>query len=167
MKKLILCIIVFLISINILLADTWVNGYTKKNGTYVSGHYRSDANSTVQDNWSYKGNVNPWTGRTGSNYYRDNPTSEYYNPGSSSRVPTRPTPIYTESSSVLGDSIIHSYYKNFTLVKETCTTTINVGNETHLQVIVTKFTDGGILFSRSERRSNASGQVYLADKIYY
>ena len=31
----------------------WVNGYTKKNGTYVSGYNRSDRNNTVKDNYSY------------------------------------------------------------------------------------------------------------------
>ena len=56
----------------------WVNGYTRKNGTYVSGYNRSDSNGTVRDNYSYKGNKNPYTGKTGSNYYRDNPTSEYF-----------------------------------------------------------------------------------------
>ena len=56
----------------------WVNGYTRKDGTFVSGYNRSSRNSTVTDNYSYKGNTNPYTGSTGSNYYRDDPTSEYY-----------------------------------------------------------------------------------------
>jgi hypothetical protein len=56
----------------------WVNGYTRQNGTYVQGYHRSSPNSTVRDNYSYKGNANPYTGSIGSDYYRDNPTSEYY-----------------------------------------------------------------------------------------
>ena len=52
-----------------LLADTYVNGYYRSNGTYVDSHYRSSPNSTVTDNWSYKGNTNPYTGETGSNSY--------------------------------------------------------------------------------------------------
>ena len=47
-------------------ADTWVNGYTKSNGTYVSGHFRSSPNNTRSDNWSSQGNVNPYTGRVGT-----------------------------------------------------------------------------------------------------
>ena len=46
-------------------ADTYVNGYTRSNGTYVSGHYRSDANDTKADNWSTRGNTNPYTGKKG------------------------------------------------------------------------------------------------------
>ena len=47
-------------------ADTWVNGYTKSNGTYVQGHYRSSPDSTVNNNWSTRGNVNPYTGVQGT-----------------------------------------------------------------------------------------------------
>ncbi len=56
----------------------WVKGYTRSNGTSVSGHYRADSNSTVQDNYSYKGNRNPYTNEEGSNYYRKSESSEYY-----------------------------------------------------------------------------------------
>jgi hypothetical protein len=43
-----------------------VNGYTKSDGTYVQGHQRSTRNSTNHDNYSTSGNVNPYTGTTGS-----------------------------------------------------------------------------------------------------
>ncbi len=61
----------------------YVNGYTRKDGTYVQGHNRSDPNDTVRDNYSYKGNVNPYTGEEGGNYNRNDASSEYYD-GSSS-----------------------------------------------------------------------------------
>ena len=61
-------------------SDVYVKGYYKKNGTYVAPHYRKSPNSTVRDNFSYKRNVNPYTGKTGKNYYKNSPTSEYYNP---------------------------------------------------------------------------------------
>ncbi len=56
----------------------YVSGYTRSDGTYVQGYERSDPNSTVTDNYSYKGNTNPYTGQTGDNYYRNSPTSQYY-----------------------------------------------------------------------------------------
>ena len=43
-----------------------VRGYVKKDGTYVSPHRRSKANHTRIDNYSTKGNVNPYTGKKGS-----------------------------------------------------------------------------------------------------
>ncbi|MFZ3071917.1 MAG: hypothetical protein WA162_01595 [Thermodesulfobacteriota bacterium] len=39
----------------------WVNGYYKSNGTYVEGYYRSSPNNSVLDNYSTKGNSNPYT----------------------------------------------------------------------------------------------------------
>lgn len=41
-------------------------GYTKKNGTYVAPHYSTKPNRTKQDNWSTKGNRNPYTGKKGT-----------------------------------------------------------------------------------------------------
>ncbi|GAB6127224.1 hypothetical protein [Humidesulfovibrio idahonensis] len=43
-----------------------VRGYTKKNGTYVKPHMRSAPNGSKADNWSTKGNVNPYTGKVGT-----------------------------------------------------------------------------------------------------
>jgi hypothetical protein len=59
-------------------AGDYVSGYSRSNGTYVAPHYKTSPNSTVQDNYSYKGNTNPYTGSTGSNYYRSAPSSAYY-----------------------------------------------------------------------------------------
>lgn len=43
-----------------------VSGYFRKDGTYVHSYYRSAPNSTITDNWSYCGNVNPYTGKVGT-----------------------------------------------------------------------------------------------------
>lgn len=43
-----------------------VKSYARKDGTYVPAHRRTSANSTKADNWSTKGNVNPYTGKKGS-----------------------------------------------------------------------------------------------------
>jgi hypothetical protein len=41
-------------------------GYTRQNGTYVQPHYQSAPNSTRMDNYSTRGNVNPYTGQAGT-----------------------------------------------------------------------------------------------------
>ena len=64
MKKILIAIAV-LLSFNAF-ADTYVRGYTKQNGTYVEPHYRSSPNGTTLDNYSTKGNVNPYTGKEGN-----------------------------------------------------------------------------------------------------
>lgn len=46
-------------------ADTWVDGYYRSDGSYVQGHYRSSPNSNSYDNYSTKGNINPYNGQQG------------------------------------------------------------------------------------------------------
>jgi len=46
-------------------AATRVRGYFKKSGTYVAPHYKSTSNRTKLDNYSTKGNSNPFTGKKG------------------------------------------------------------------------------------------------------
>ena len=46
-------------------AATRVHGYTRSHGTYVQSHYRSSPNRVKYDNYSSKGNYNPYTGRKG------------------------------------------------------------------------------------------------------
>jgi hypothetical protein len=43
-----------------------VDGYMKKDGTYVSGYDRSTKDETKDNNWSTKGNTNPETGKAGT-----------------------------------------------------------------------------------------------------
>ena len=83
MKRILALVLVALFICSVAYAE-WVNSYTKSNGTRVSGYNRSSSNSTVGDNYSYKGNTNPYTGAVGTNYYRNSPSSEYYDPYSSS-----------------------------------------------------------------------------------
>ncbi len=47
------------------MADDSVKGYTKKDGTYVAPHFRTTPNDKKIDNYSSKGNVNPYTGKKG------------------------------------------------------------------------------------------------------
>ena len=59
-------------------SQVWVSGYTRSNGTFVQGYYRTLQDHTINNNWSTVGNVNPHTGTSGtvprSSYY----SSTYY-----------------------------------------------------------------------------------------
>ena len=46
--------------------DVYVNGYYRRDGTYVQPHYRTAPNRTRNDNYSTRGNVNPYTGERGT-----------------------------------------------------------------------------------------------------
>jgi hypothetical protein len=43
-----------------------VSGHVTSRGTYVAPHYSTNPNSSKADNWSTKGNVNPFTGKAGT-----------------------------------------------------------------------------------------------------
>jgi hypothetical protein len=77
-------------------ASVWVNGYTRKDGTYVQGHYRSNPDGNPYNNWSFPGNTNPYTGKVApgnpdtylQNYY-DSPGVTYGSgAGSGAGAPT-------------------------------------------------------------------------------
>lgn len=43
----------------------YIKDYIKKDGTYVKGYYRSLPDKDKLNNWSSKGNINPFTGKKG------------------------------------------------------------------------------------------------------
>jgi hypothetical protein len=47
-------------------ADEYVRGHYRSNGTYVAPYHRSSRDSSYNNNWSVRPNVNPYTGRQGS-----------------------------------------------------------------------------------------------------
>jgi hypothetical protein len=59
-----LALMVSLVMVSVADAAVHVNGYYRKNGTYVAPHYRSDPDGIPTNNWSYPGNTNPVTGKT-------------------------------------------------------------------------------------------------------
>jgi hypothetical protein len=65
MKKLILILTMMLIAVSAF-ADVYVQGYTRKDGTYVQPHYRSNPDGNPYNNYSSKGNYNPYTGEAGT-----------------------------------------------------------------------------------------------------
>lgn len=48
------------------IAQVAVSGHYRSNGTYVAPHVRTNPNSTVNDNWTTRPNVNPYTGQAGT-----------------------------------------------------------------------------------------------------
>lgn len=79
MKKLVLGLALAALTSGAIAAQ--VDGYVRKDGTYVPPHYRTDPNSTRTDNWSSQGNVNPYTGKPGTvNPYSPPPPPAPYQP---------------------------------------------------------------------------------------
>src|ERR1043165_9489992 len=74
-----------------------VRGYTRSDGTYVAPHTRSAPNNTTLDNWSTKGNVNPYTGRQGTRDPYPTPTYQprTYTPPRYNPPVYTPPPAYT------------------------------------------------------------------------
>ena len=82
MKKILIFLVVLFSIYNY--SQVAVRGYYRKNGTYVQPHVRTAPNSTVTDNYSYRGNYNPnidYTATTSRS--SDAPTYNYYNSSTS------------------------------------------------------------------------------------
>jgi hypothetical protein len=47
-------------------ASDYVPGHYRSNGTYVTPYYRSGRDTSYNNNWTVRPNVNPYTGRQGS-----------------------------------------------------------------------------------------------------
>ena len=48
------------------LNDQYVRGYYRQNGKYVKPYRRTYKNDTFNDNYSTRGNINPYTGKWGT-----------------------------------------------------------------------------------------------------
>jgi len=87
MKKLLIILGLLTLATEFAQADQYVNGYWKQNGTYVQGYYKTTPNYTPYDNYSTRGNQNPYTGKYGTvDPYRQ-PSS--YMPSSSLNLNTK------------------------------------------------------------------------------
>lgn len=64
--KLILALTLAAASTCSIAASTQVDGYMRKDGTYVPPHYRTTPDDSRMNNWSTQGNVNPYTGERGT-----------------------------------------------------------------------------------------------------
>ena len=53
-------------SVETAVADTYVRGHIRNDGTYVQPHHRTNPNNSTLDNFSTRGNTNPYTGHSGT-----------------------------------------------------------------------------------------------------
>lgn len=70
MKKVFIIICLFTFT-NVCLADVYVNGYYKQNGTYVQPHYRSNPDGYSYNNYSTNTSNNYSSSFSNSNSYKD------------------------------------------------------------------------------------------------
>jgi hypothetical protein len=99
MKKLIFAIAMFIFSFNSFAqTSTYVKGYSRSNGTYVNGYYRTTPDCTKNNNYSTIGNLNPYTGSYGTLPGGDNKShscsNNIYSTSSYNYTPTYSTPTY-------------------------------------------------------------------------
>lgn len=93
----------------------WVNGYTRRDGTYVSGYYRTPANGTPYDNLSYRGYpsqqpgyVSPRSYGFDSSWSRPTPLPSY-GCHSYSTLPY----TFSGTSTSFGGTTYHNYRSSF------------------------------------------------------
>lgn len=78
MKRLILAAAIAAVGSAAQAASTSVKGYFKSDGTYVQPHYRTTPDSSRMNNWSTQGNVNPYSGKSGTKPLYESPRLKPY-----------------------------------------------------------------------------------------
>lgn len=91
MKKRSLLLLVLTVFCSAVSTATPVKGYYRKDGTYVAPHQRSSPNATKADNYSTKGNVNPYTRKSGAKSEGVTTGTTDVTPVVASGQPTQPT----------------------------------------------------------------------------
>jgi len=134
MKKILFLLFALLITFSSAIAqsksssDVYVRGYTRKDGTVVPGHYRSAPNSTNRDNFSTRGNTNPYTGKKGwvnpdNKTYITKP-SDYSSTGYSSSSnnnnssTSKATNNFSKPLRVQGENYMYALNKRYVSLKE-------------------------------------------------
>ena len=83
---------VFSVACDVSAKDVDVKGYTRKDGTYVRPHKRSEPDDRFDNNWSTYGNVNPHTGEHGTRRPSSNSSPlNVANPHARNRAKAKPT----------------------------------------------------------------------------
>jgi len=102
-------------------AQRFVNGYTRSNGTYVAPYWRTVSDSNPYNNWSFPGNINPYTGRVAAgnpstylyNYYNRYPQAQIYRPWVPSYPIYRPVIINTYPSAIYRPTYVRYRFRGW------------------------------------------------------
>lgn len=65
-KKTLITAALLATSVSASATDVYQQGYVRSDGTYVQPHHQTAPNDTRYDNYSTRGNVNPYTGQAGT-----------------------------------------------------------------------------------------------------
>jgi hypothetical protein len=85
---------------NFAFADNYTKPHVRRDGTYVPGHFSSEPNEYRFDNYSARGNTNPYTGERGTQRHEfTNPPA--FNTGRQQQQPTY-DPYSTPHSNTYG-----------------------------------------------------------------
>ena len=131
-----------------------VNGYVRKDGTYVNGYNRTNPNGTNRDNYSTQGNTNPWTGQAGWVVPDTKPNTNY---GTSSwksySSPTYSSPSSSASSPTTWNENTTSNYSSPNVETETVRPNYSSSNFTNKKSVyisgvkTISYSDGKEIFS--------------------
>ena len=98
MKTIYITLTLILALAGIVAAGEYVSPYFRSDGTLVQGHYRSSADSSHNNNYSTRGNTNPYTGERGTQAPTWNDRSPDYNERTSGYPGTLSNPNNYRSS---------------------------------------------------------------------
>lgn len=94
--KQILAIAALAMTTSAMASDSYHQGYVRRDGTYVQPHYQTAPNNTAYDNYSTRGNVNPYTGKVGTVNPDQAPSSTYHQSEPRHNQPTYQQPAYQQ-----------------------------------------------------------------------
>lgn len=89
MNKLLLAVSLASIAFAAQAKDTYVSPHITRDGRLVEGHFKSAPNDTKLDNYSTRGNVNPYTGQAGTKDPWAAPAPRYESPSIYAPQPRR------------------------------------------------------------------------------
>lgn len=89
MHKILMALSLALVAVSAQAKDTYVSPHVTRDGRLVEGHFKSTPNDTKLDNYSTKGNVNPYTGQAGTKDPWATPAPRYESPSIYTPQPRR------------------------------------------------------------------------------